>query len=203
MAVEKLQDYALSTDLATQEELNSTINSINSISSDILDGLSGVINEKLSTIADLVEEETQKLDELSGKVDSGGSSIDDYISAITINGTTKTPIDKVVDLGTISSYVSDLSTIYASVSAVEELSSTLGDILSALQEINGTGESEEQYSGYIPTSDPLYYNVSKDGTSISRQIQGPPLSWFQTNTDTTTTYSDNGAFKFSFDGNAV
>lgn len=78
----------------------------------------------------------------------------------------------------------------------------LGNILSMLQVINGTNtSSSEAYSGFIPTSDPLYYKVTKDGTSVSRQIQGPPLSWFQTTTSTEASYSDNGTFKFSFDGN--
>jgi len=78
----------------------------------------------------------------------------------------------------------------------------LGNILSTLQVINGTNtSSSEAYSGFIPISDPLYYKVTKDGTSVSRQIQGPPLSWFQTTTSTEASYSDNGTFKFSFDGN--
>jgi len=84
------------------------------LSNEVIDGLSNIVNPKLSTIANLVSAEVLRLDELSGKIGGGGgSSIDDYISAITINGTTKTPVDKVVDIGNISSYVSELSDVYA------------------------------------------------------------------------------------------
>lgn len=137
-----LRKVPLSSDIVTQTELSETIFPIEN-------GLSNIINPKLSTIANLVSAEVLRLDELSGKISGGGgSSIDDYISAITINGTTKTPVDKVVDLGSISSYIPEytplsahnslVSSYTALESRVLSIENLIGDILSILQEINDT-----------------------------------------------------------------
>lgn len=106
-------NYALLSDVPSTSSFT-YLSTTNALISTITNELSSNINPKLSIIADQVSAEVLRLDELSGKISGGGgSSIDDYISAITINGTTKTPVDKVVDIGNISSYVSELSDVYA------------------------------------------------------------------------------------------
>lgn len=105
-------NYALLSDVPSTSNFT-YLSTTNTLISTITNELSNNINPKISSIADQVSAEVLRLDELSGKISGGGSSIDDYISAITINGTTKTPVDKVVDIGNISSYVFELSDVYA------------------------------------------------------------------------------------------
>ena len=216
---ETLQNYPLSIDLATQNELNDLSSELTTKINNIQPG--GSTAERLSV---LLEADGQTF--LAGEV-YPEILLKSFDNTVNINGMSYDsqgdPPDprngKLIGLDFTVSKVPGTLTIegkqfdgsenvsvslsgYAPLSATQELSTMLGNILSALQEINGTGNGGSGgYSGFIPTSDPLYYKVTKDGISISRQIQGPPLSWFQSNTDTESSYSDNGTFKFTFDGN--
>lgn len=70
-----MQNLPLSTDIATQEELNSVLNIVSSdisslsdiyeLSGEIVHGLSNTIVPKLETIAGLVSAEVERVDELS------------------------------------------------------------------------------------------------------------------------------------------
>lgn len=141
-------NYALLSDVPSTSNFT-YLSTTNALISTITNELSNNINPKISSIADQVSAEVLRLDELSGKISGGGgSSIDDYISAITINGTTKTPVDKVVDIGNISSYIPEytplsahnnlVSSYTALESRVLSTENLIGNILSILQEINDT-----------------------------------------------------------------
>ena len=85
--------FALTSDL---EDLISTIT----------DELSSSINPKLSTIADQVSAETQKVDEISARLDDFALTSDipsDYLSGVKMNESLRTVTNKVVDLGTVIS----------------------------------------------------------------------------------------------------
>ena len=63
-----IQNIPLSTDIATQEELDQKTEIVYGLSNEVVDGLSNVVNPKLSTIADLISAEVEKINELSGKI---------------------------------------------------------------------------------------------------------------------------------------
>ena len=154
--IELLQDYPLSTDLATQHELNNLSLELTNRINNIQPGSSAV--EKLSV---LLETDGQTF--MAGEVypELLLQSFDDTvrINGMSYNsqgGDSPDPRNgKLVALDFAVSKVPGTLTIegkefngsenisvslsgYAPLSATQELSSTLGDILSALQEINGT-----------------------------------------------------------------
>lgn len=95
------------------------VSALNKLSSETVNGLSVVVNPKLSTIADKVEEEVAKLDELSGK-----------LSAYTLTSDFKDLISTITD--ELSSNINPkLSTIADQVSAetqkVDEISARLNN----------------------------------------------------------------------------
>jgi len=98
-AHQSLSDYTLTSDF---KDLISTIT----------DELSSNINPKLSTIADQVSAETQKVDEISARLDDFALTSDipsDYLSGVKMNESLITVTNKVADLGTVISSHQQLS----------------------------------------------------------------------------------------------
>lgn len=64
-----------------------------------------------------------------------------------------------------------------------------------------TEESDAgDYTGFVPSDDPLMFRVTKNGiVSDVVTISGPPFAWFTTNASPGANYSTNGSFNFIID----
>lgn len=152
----------------------------------LTDELSGNINPKLSVIADSVKEEVAKLDELSGKLSGYAykdhthnisaitnlqTTLDSKVSAVTINGSKKTPTNGTIDLGTVAGTLNTTLTASQTTNASESLSGNIN-----LHKISKTGSwddlldkpfiplSTSQLSndkGFITSADVSSINVDK------------------------------------------
>lgn len=84
--------------------------------------------------------------------------------------------------------------------AFTECGEQLDRIIDAYNRTNTEIPDEGDYHGFVPSSDPLMFRVTKNGiVSDVIQISGPPFSWFTTSASPGATYSTNGSFLFTID----